>query len=135
MFSAFLHARRIRPALRDFRRLFEALPDAVLVVRADPPCYTIAAASDAYLRATLTRRDGADGIIGRPLFDAFPAAPQLGGVEGVNNLRASLDHVVASGIADAMLTQQYAIRRPDGTWEDRYWRSDQLAGDRCGWTR
>jgi signal transduction histidine kinase len=121
MFSALLRPRRGCPALRDYRRLFEALPDAVLVLCADPPFYTIVDASDAYLRATLTKRDGPDGIIGRPLFAALPVAPRASDADGVCSLRASLDRVVASGSPDSMATEQYAVRRPDGSWEERYW--------------
>ncbi len=122
MFSALLRSRRGHPALRDYRRLFEALPDPILVLCADPPFYTIAAASDGYLRTTLTTRDGPDGIVGRPLFAAFPVAPHTRGIDGVRSLRASLDRVIASACSDSMATEQYAIRRPDGSWEERYWR-------------
>ena len=105
----------------DWERLFQALPAAVLVVRADAPRYTIAAVSDAYLHATFTERAGPHGILGRELFDVFPAAPREDGVEGVRNLRASLECVVATRAAHTMATQQYDIRRPDGSWEERHW--------------
>jgi signal transduction histidine kinase len=110
-----------RPAPRDFRRLFESLPDPVLIVRADAPRFTIAAASDAYLRSTLTQRDGPTGIVGRALFDVFQAAPNESGQVGASNLRASLDRVVRTRAADIMPPQRYDIRRPDGSWEERFW--------------
>jgi signal transduction histidine kinase len=106
---------------RDLERLFQALPDAVLVVRTDAPTFTIAAVSDAYLRATFTQRTGPHSIIGRGLFDVFPAAPREDGVAGVRSLRASLERVVATRAPDTMATQQYDIRRPDGSWEERHW--------------
>src|SRR6186713_1675446 len=96
----------------DWERLFQALPDAVLVVRADAPRFTIAAVSDAYLHATFTERTGPHSIIGRELFDVFPAAPREDGVDGVRNLRASLERVVATRAPHTMATQQYDIRRP-----------------------
>jgi hypothetical protein len=40
----------------DFRALFEAVPGACLALAPDAPAFTIVAVSDAYLRATLTRR-------------------------------------------------------------------------------
>jgi hypothetical protein len=46
----------------DFRRLFESAPACHLVLAPD---LTIVAASDAYLRATMTRRES---ILGRGLF-------------------------------------------------------------------
>jgi signal transduction histidine kinase len=108
-------------APRDLRRLFQALPDAVLAVRADAPRFTIAAVSDAYLHATFTQRAGPTGIVGRGLFDVFPAAPHEDGFAGARNLRASLERVIATRTAHTMATQPYEIRRPDGTWEERHW--------------
>src|SRR5262245_37938615 len=56
----------------DFRLLFEAAPGAFLVLLPDAPRFTVVAASDAYLRATLTERDH---IVGRGLFEVFPDHP------------------------------------------------------------
>ena len=50
----------------DFRALFESAPGLYLVLT---PSFTIVAVSDAYLKATLTKRDQ---ILGRHSFDAFP---------------------------------------------------------------
>jgi signal transduction histidine kinase len=110
-----------RPAPGDFRRVFEALPDAVLIVRADAPRFTIAAVSDAYLRATHTRRGGGSGIVGRAMFDVFPPAPNEAAELGMRTLRASLERVIRTGVTDIMSPQQYDIRRPDGSWEERHW--------------
>ena len=59
----------------DFRALFEAAPGLYLVLRTDAPRFTIEAASDAYMRATLTTRDGPGGLVGRAMFEAFPDPP------------------------------------------------------------
>jgi len=53
-------------SVADFRLLFESAPGCFLVLALD---LTIVAVSDAYLRATMTRRGD---ILGRPLFDVFP---------------------------------------------------------------
>jgi signal transduction histidine kinase/ActR/RegA family two-component response regulator len=79
------------------------------------------AVSDAYLRATMTTRDG---IIGRNLFDVFPDNPADAAATGEQNLRASLKRVLDGRAADAMAVQKYDIRRPDsegGGFEERYW--------------
>jgi hypothetical protein len=55
----------------DFRRLFESVPGCYLVLAPD---MTIVASSDAYLRASMTRRDE---IVGRPLFEVFPDNPAI----------------------------------------------------------
>ena len=102
----------------DFRTLFEAAPGLYLVLT---DALQIAAVSDAYLRATMTRRED---IVGRQLFDVFPDNPDDPQATGVRNLRASLQRVLAEGVPDAMAVQQYDIRRPEsegGGFEERYW--------------
>jgi PAS domain S-box-containing protein len=103
----------------DFRRLFEAAPDRYLVLT---PSLEIAAVSDAYLRATMTRRED---ILGRGLFEVFPDNPDDPDATGVRNLRASLERVLRQRRADAPAAiQRYDIRRPaeaGGGFEERYW--------------
>ena len=107
-------------APQEFVALFEQAPVLILVVRAEPE-FTIAAASDAYLKATMTRREH---IVGRGLFDVFPDNPEDRESGGVNNVRASLQKVMATGAGDRMAVQKYDIRKPaelGGGFEERYW--------------
>jgi PAS domain S-box-containing protein len=102
----------------DFRRIFEASPGCYLVLATD---LTIVASSDAYLRATMTRRAE---ILGRNLFDVFPDNPDDPEATGVANLRASLGRVLAEKRAHVMTIQKYDIRRPEsagGGFEERHW--------------
>ncbi len=102
----------------DFQRLFRVCPGCYLVITPD---LTIVAVTDAYLRATMTRRDD---IVGRALFDVFPDNPDDPGATGTANLRASLARVVESRDTDEMAVQKYDIRRPaseGGGFEERYW--------------
>jgi len=99
----------------ELKSLFESLPGLYLVLT---PEFKIVAASDAYLAATLTTREG---IIGRGLFEVFPDNPEDPAADGVSNLRASLNRVLATGTADTMAIQKYDVRRPDGVFEERYW--------------
>lgn len=95
--------------------LFESLPGLYLVLTTD---LQIIAVSDAYLAATLTRREA---ICGRHLFEVFPDNPGDPGATGVSNLRSSLDRVRQTRTTDTMAIQKYDIRRPDGTFEERFW--------------
>jgi GTP cyclohydrolase II len=99
----------------DFRALFQSVPGLYLVLTRG---LLIVAASDAYLRATMTERQE---IIGRHLFEVFPDNPDDPNATGVSNLRASLDRVLLYRRPDAMAVQKYDVRRPDGGFEERYW--------------
>jgi len=99
----------------DYHRLFESVPGLYLILLPD---LTIVAVSDAYLAATMTERGA---IIGRGLFDVFPDNPDDPKATGVSNLRASIDYVLQHGVPHTMAVQRYDIRRPDGTFEERFW--------------
>lgn len=102
--------------IANFRALFESASCAFLVMLPDAPRFTIVDASDAYLEATMTRREN---IIGRPVFDVFPQTADSDAY-AERNVRASFERV-AGGVADSMAVLRYAIRRPDDSWETRYW--------------
>ncbi len=98
--------------------LVDAMPDRYLILAPD---LTIVAATDAYLSASMTRRED---IVGRPLFDVFPDNPEDPHADGETNLGASLDRVRRLLRPDAMAVQKYDIRRPaseGGQFETRYW--------------
>lgn len=99
----------------DFRLLFETTPGLYLIL--DPDLYIIAV-NDAYASATMTQRKK---ITGRHIFDVFPDNPDDKSADGVSNLRASLDYVRKKKKPHTMAVQKYDIRRPDGTFEVRYW--------------
>lgn len=100
---------------QDHARLLHAAPACFLVLAPD---LTIVEATDAYLAATRTERAA---VVGRGLFDVFPDNPADPAASGVGNLRASLERVLATRAPDTMAVQKYDIRRPDGTFEVRYW--------------
>lgn len=83
------------------------------------PAFTILDASDAYLDATMTERAR---IVGHHLFEIFPDNPNAAYADGVHNLRASLVRVMQTRAFDTMAIQKYDIRRPNGAYEERYWR-------------
>src|SRR5690349_9282482 len=102
----------------DFRALFESAPGLYLVLT---PELKIVAVSEAYLRATMTKREE---ILGRGLFDVFPDNPNDPAATGVQNLSASLGRVLQNRTPDRMAVQKYDIRRPEsegGGFEERYW--------------
>lgn len=102
----------------DFQLLFHSVPNLYLALT---PSLKIIAVSDAYLRATLTRRGD---ILNRGIFDVFPDNPGDPQATGVHNLRSSLERVLQYKVPDTMAIQKYDIRKPDaegGGFEERYW--------------
>ena len=107
-----------RSSAPDFKALFESAPGLYLVLT---PEFDIVAVSDAYLRATMTTREG---ILGRGIFDVFPDNPDDPAATGVRNLKASLQRVRQTSAPDTMAVQKYDIRKPEaegGGFEERYW--------------
>jgi signal transduction histidine kinase/ActR/RegA family two-component response regulator len=102
----------------DFRALFESAPGLYLVLT---PELTIVAVSEAYLRATMTKRSD---ILGRGIFEVFPDNPDDPAATGVSNLKASLHRVLLHKQPDTMAVQKYDIRKPaedGGGFEERHW--------------
>jgi signal transduction histidine kinase/ActR/RegA family two-component response regulator len=102
----------------DFRVLFESVPGLYLVLSRD---HIILAVSDAYLAATMTRREA---ITGRHVFDVFPDNPADPTATGVANLRDSLNRAVTLKRPDTMAVQKYDIRKPGRKaeeFEERFW--------------
>jgi len=103
----------------DHRALFESAPACLLVLA--PRDLRIVAVSDAYLQATMTRREQ---IEGRLLFEVFPDDPADSQADGTRNLGASLERVRSLRRPDVMAVQRYSIRRPaeeGGDFEERFW--------------
>ncbi|KHL26004.1 histidine kinase [Croceibacterium mercuriale] len=96
----------------DFEALFARSPNPYVVI---DPELTIVWANDAYLRVTMRDRDD---ILGRGMFEAFPADPAS---ESSRLLDSSLQRVLATGQADEIAIIRYDIRRPDETMDTRYW--------------
>lgn len=103
-----------------YRRVFHNLPHNYLLLAPD---LTIIEANRAYLKATMT---SLSAIARRSLFDVFPDNPGDPQADGVRNLSVSLQAVLSEKADNAMPVQRYDIRRPDGSWEMRYWRPTNI---------
>ncbi|HVT89631.1 MAG TPA: ATP-binding protein [Tepidisphaeraceae bacterium] len=100
--------------------LFESAPGLFLVLLPEPT-FTIVAVSDAYVAATMTKRDE---ILRRGLFDVFPDNPDDPKATGTSNLRNSLMRVLRERVPDTMAVQKYDIQRSaadGGGFEERFW--------------
>jgi PAS domain S-box-containing protein len=104
--------RRSRAVLQE---LFESLPSLFVILTPD---LKIVSVSDAYLRATMTKRQD---LVGRDIFEVFPDNPDDPDTKGMSTVRASFERVIQTGAPDTMAIQKYDVRRPDGAFEVRYW--------------
>jgi signal transduction histidine kinase len=95
--------------------LFESAPGLFLVLTPD---LRIAAVTDEYLAATMTRREE---ILGRGIFEVFPDNPDDASADGTSNLRASLERVLATRSPDTMAVQKYDVRDAGGAFQVKYW--------------
>lgn len=98
-----------------YKFIFDQLPGLYLLLHPD---FTIADLSESYASATLTIKQE---IIGRHMFEVFPDNPDDAMADGVYNLRGSLEYVLQHKKPHVMADQKYDIRRPDGSFEVRYW--------------
>ncbi|HEY2551749.1 MAG TPA: PAS domain-containing protein [Streptosporangiaceae bacterium] len=101
----------------DYRLVFRDLPIPILLLTRD---FQIFDMNQAYLQvAGKTKGE----LVGRNVFAAFPDNPDDPTANGVRNLRASLEGVLATGEPDIMAVQKYDTELPDrpGVFEARYW--------------
>jgi signal transduction histidine kinase len=100
----------------EFELFFRSVPGRYLVLT---PELTIRAASDAYLRATMTTRDQ---IVGRYVFDVFPVNPTDIGKQSQQGLLASFRQVLETGQSDALPVFRYDLAGPESNdLEERHW--------------
>lgn len=101
---------------QQYKRLFKAASGKILVLR--PGNFEIVAATDEYLRATMTQESD---IVGKTLFEVFSDDPEDPQADGVTSLSASLTRVQALKVPDIMGVQRYPVRLPSGVFEERFW--------------
>lgn len=100
----------------DYQALIRAAPDLYLILSPD---LKVLDASDAYLQATMVRRED---IVGRHIFEVFPRNPRdPGASDAQDKFLRSLHVILKYKTSHLMPIQRYDIRRPDGEYETRYW--------------
>jgi PAS domain S-box-containing protein len=104
--------------LSDFQALFRVTPYPYLVMAPD---LTIVGASGAYLRSVQRTEED---IVGRYVFEAFPADPDNPEATNIAEVKASLLRALAKGQPDTTAFVRYAVPvdTPEGKkFEERYW--------------
>ena len=104
----------------DYAAVFQQFSGPVLLLT---PEFVVADANQAYLDATGRTRDQ---LLGRNIFAAFPDNPSDAHASSVQDSKASLSRVLATGKPDFRSFQRYDVEVPGrpGVYETRYWNSN-----------
>lgn len=100
--------------------LFEATPGKRVVFLPDAPAFTIIAASKD-MRQFVGRTN--EQMVGKSVFETFPANPDDTDATGHKNLRASLQYVVQHKAPHQMEKQRYDVATEDGSFNEIYWQN------------
>jgi PAS domain S-box-containing protein len=104
-----------------YSNLFEAMPTSSLLLQANPPHYTIIAATPQHLKDGGMKKED---LIGKSLFEAYPTNPNDASSTGESDLRTSLDYVVRHKEAHQLPVQRYDVVDERGEFIERYWRAE-----------
>lgn len=103
----------------DYKDLFNLSPALLLVLDTN---FNVVAATDAFLKVTMTERKK---IVGLNIFEVFPSNPDDFNADGEKNILASFNTVIKNKITNTLPIQKYDIKKPQadgGTFEVRYWK-------------
>ena len=105
---------------KDYIRIFEQSSELLVVIDTN---FAIVAASDAFLKTTLTVREQ---IMGREFFDVFPENPDDKTANEKSKVIASFERVIKNKTEDALPVVKYDIPKPEsegGGFEVKYWKA------------
>lgn len=106
------------PAALDFRAVFDASPQPLLLMAADAPRFTMLAVNRAHALAFATTPER---LLGQGVLEAFGPSPEPSIRGFVDAIRRSLEAVMATRAPDQMAVRPYAVASPGGEAEERYW--------------
>jgi two-component sensor histidine kinase len=102
----------------DFRAVFDASPQPLLLIAADAPRFTMLAVNAAHARAFATTQEA---LTGWGVLEVFGPAPEAEAAEFRDAIRVSLERVMASRSAHTMAVRPYALQFADREPVERYW--------------
>lgn len=107
--------------IKEFQSVFDNLPGLYLLLQPDDPNFTITAANNAYLKATLNTETT---INGKPVFTVFPDTPSTFNKEGKAKLLDLFREAIQTKKSNEVTNFRYDIPSNDGNdhFIERYWR-------------
>ncbi|WP_103665008.1 PAS domain S-box protein [Gracilimonas amylolytica] len=103
----------------NLENIFQHSPTPTSVIEANDPEFRFVKVNDAYCR--MTQRSESE-LIGKALFEAFPANPDEKKPTGPERLLQSFRRVIKTRQPDELETIRYDIVLDDGQYKEVYWR-------------
>ena len=102
----------------DFRAVFDASPQPLLLIAADPPKFTMLAVNTAHAMAFATTPEA---LTGWGVLEVFGPAPEPEAAEFRDAIQASLESVMATKSSRPMAIRPYAVQMAGNPASERYW--------------
>jgi len=102
----------------DFRAVFDASPQPMLLMTADPPRFTMLAVNAAHAQAFATTQQA---LTGWGVLEVFGAAPEPEAAEFRDAIKLSLESVMATRAAHIMAVRPYSVQFAGREPVERYW--------------
>lgn len=102
----------------DFRAVFDASPQPLLLIAADPPRFNMLAVNAAHARAFGTTPEA---LTGRGVLEVFGPNPEPQAAEFREAIRESLESVMSTRSAHIMAIRPYAVQFVGAQPVERYW--------------
>ena len=102
----------------DFRAVFDASPQPLLLLAADPPRFTMLAVNAAHALSFATTPEA---LTGWGVLEVFGPSPEPEAAEFRDAIKASMDAVLATRAPHIMAVRPYAVPSTEGEPTERYW--------------
>lgn len=103
-----------------FERILDAMPGRHLLIRADPPKFTIVYAVESYLQ--MVKRD-LFSIVGKGVFEVFPTTMDESGEKSANSLLDSFMEAITTEKVHMLPAQRYDLYNEETRlFEEKFWR-------------
>lgn len=101
-------------------QIFQSVPDAQIVFKADDPDFTIAEVNNKHLDFSGLKRED---ILGKSIHGVFPNNPDETGTGQADQLKETFRRVISTQKSIHLPVFRYDVKNSEGTVEERYWSS------------
>jgi two-component sensor histidine kinase len=108
----------IRVPAPDFRAVFDASPQPLLLIAADPPRFTMLAVNAAHAQAFATTQEA---LTGWGVLEVFGPTPEPEAADFRDAIQVSLERVLATRAAHSMAVRPYSLQFAGREPVERYW--------------